>query len=64
MTGRGCVSDMMHNTAEVIEPVWFFFLRAEKGGNGEGVVQMYFGLVLSEDHLSIISLGDNKPFEM
>lgn len=64
MTGKGSVSNMMDNTAEVIETIWFFFLGTEKGRNGKGILQRYFGFVLSEDHLSIISLGDNEPFEM
>ena len=64
MTGKGSVSDVMDNAAEVIETIWTFFLGAKKGRKGKGILQRYFGFVLSKDHLSIIFLGDNKPFEM
>lgn len=64
MTGKGSVSNMMDDTAEVIETIWFFFLGTEKGRNGKGILQRYFGFVLSKDHFSIISLGNNEPFEM
>jgi hypothetical protein len=64
MTGKGSVPNVMDNTAEVIKTIWSFFLGTEEGGNGKGILQKYFGFVLSEDHLSIIFLGDNKPFEM
>ena len=64
MTGKCSVSDVMDNTAEVIETIWFFFLGTEKGRNREGIIQRYFGFVLSKDHLSIFSLGYNESFEM
>jgi hypothetical protein len=64
MTGKGSVPDMVNNTAEVIETIWPFFLGTEERRKGKRIPQRYFGLVLSEDHLSVIFLGDNKPFEM
>ena len=54
----------MDNATEVIETIWTFVLGAKKGRKGKGIIQGYFGFVLSKDYFSIIFLGDNKPFEM
>jgi hypothetical protein len=70
MTTIDVVSMVMDNATEVIETIWTFVLGmafvlgAKKGRKGKGILQGYFGFVLSNDKLSIIFLGDNKPFEM
>ena len=64
MTTIDVVSMVMDNATEVIETIWTFVLGAKKGRKGKGIIQGYFGFVLSKDYFSIIFLGDNKPFEM